>query len=205
MARGKQKGIASLKDTVADHEIVRLGEVKNEPNYIFPDGEFGIVGGYKDYSLVKKKLSYRTGTSEDGENEGKVIEYEAWQDYPCYVSTLEGIFESYIQILNLTEFKTKKMRSTIGELVGIHQRTDNMVSEALKGIDAYLSQEQSGVCNLADTKQRLLNDIKELQQQKDTYIKLQTDINRMYNEIKEARTIIVDRDKPKKHRIKEEK
>jgi hypothetical protein len=33
MARGK--GIVSLKDTVPDNEIIRNGEVRNLPNYIF--------------------------------------------------------------------------------------------------------------------------------------------------------------------------
>ena len=66
MARGRQKGIVSLKDTVPDSEIVRLGEIKNEPNYQI-DNDYGIKGGYRDYSLVKKRIAYRTGTKEDGQ------------------------------------------------------------------------------------------------------------------------------------------
>jgi hypothetical protein len=203
MAKGRKKGVVSLKDTVPDSEIVRLRKVKNPPNYQIDD-DYGITGGYADYALVKKRIAYRTGTEEDGVNCGRVIEYETWEDYPCYVSTLEGIFEAYARILNLTEFKKKKMKGNISELVEIHQRTHDMINEALKGIDTYLSKEQEEVCTLADTKQELLNDIKELRQQKSEVIKILNDINKMYNEIKQARVIIVDRDKPKKRRIKED-
>lgn len=202
MAKGKQKGVVSLKDTVPDSEIVRLGEVKNYPNYPFPDGEYGITGKSSDYSLVKKRIAYRTGTEEDGQHIGKVIQYAVYEDVPCYSSDLENLFDGYARILNLTEFKQKKMKGDIKELVEINQRTHNMISEALKGIDTYLTQEQKEVCSLADTKQRLLNDINELKQQKNEIIKILNDINKIHNEIKQARTIIVDRDKPKKHRIK---
>jgi len=203
MAKGRKKGVVSLKDTVPDSEIVRLREVKNPPNYQIDD-DYGITGGYADYALVKKRIAYRTGTEEDGVNCGRVIEYETWEDYPCYVSTLEGIFEAYARILNLTEFKKKKMKGNISELVEIHQRTHDMVSESLKGIDTYLSKEQEEICKLADTKETLLNDIRELRQQKNEITRILNDINNIHKEIKQARTIIVERDKPKKRRIKEE-
>lgn len=204
MARGKQKGIVSLKDTVPDNEIVRNGEVRNEPNYQIDD-DYAISGGYKDYSLVKKRIAYRTGNKEDGVNCDRVIEHEVWEDVPSYHSTLEGIFNAYARTINLTEFKTKKMKGNISELVEIHRNTQNMISKALKGIDTYLSNEQTEVCQLADTKQRLLNDIEELQKQKNNITKILDDIDRMHKEVKKATAIIVDRDKPKKHKLKLEK
>ena len=204
MAKGRPKGIKSLKDTVPDNEIIRNGEVKNPPNYQIDDN-YGITGKDRDYSLVKKRTAYRTGTEEDGINNKKIIEYEIWEDVPCYISTLEGIFNAYAKIINLTEFKTKKMKGNISELVEIHRNTQNMISKALKGIDTYLSKEQTEVCSLADTKQRLLNDIKELQKQKNNITKILDDIDRMHKEVKKATAIIVDRDKPKKRRVKLEK
>ena len=201
MARGRRKGIISLKDTVPDSEIVRNGEVKNPPNYQIDDN-YGITGGFRDYSLVKKRIAYRTGTKDDGANCNRIIEYEIWEDVPCYVSSFESIFNSYAKIINLTEFKTKKMKGNISELVEIHRNTQDMISKALNEIDTYISKEQGEICSLADTKQRLLNDIKELRQQKSEVIKILNDINKMHNEIKQARVIIVDRNKPKKHRVK---
>jgi hypothetical protein len=202
MARGRQKGIVSLKDTVKDSEIIRNGEVKNAPNYPFPDGQYGISGEYHDYSLVKKRIAYRTGTEDDGEYNGKVIEYYTWEDVPCYCSTIEGIFESYAQILNLTEFKRKKMKGDIGKLVAIHQRTNDMINEALKGYDTYLTKEQEETCKLLGTKLRLREEINEMREGLKEFKDLKTNA---IAEIKEARTIIVDRDKPKKHRVKLEK
>ena len=202
MAKGKQKGIVSLKDTVPENEIVISDQIINEPNYTFPDGEYGITGKDRCYSLVKKRIAYRTGKEEDGVNCGKVISYTIFEDAPCYTDSFERIFDAYARILNLTEFKTKKMKGNISELVEIHQRTHDMINEALKGIDTYLSKEQEEVCILADTKQGLLNDIKELRQQKSEIIKILSDINKIHKEIKQARTIIVDRDKPKKRKVK---
>lgn len=204
MARGRQKGIVSLKDTVPDSEIIRLGEVRNEPNYPIDDN-YGIAGGYDDYSLVKKRIAYRTGTKEDGQYESKIIEYAIYEDAPCYVSTFVDMFNAYAKKSNLTEFKTKKMKGDISELVEIQQHTQDKINKALKGIDAYLNKEQLEVCELADTKQRLLTDIEELKKQKSEVTKILHDINKMYKEIKEARTIIVDRDKPKNRRVKLEK
>ena len=194
----------SLKETVPDSEIVRLGEIKNKPDYPFPDGKFGITGKYKDYSLLNKRIAYRTGTVEDGVNEGKVIEYEAWEDYPCYVSTLEGVFRSYAKILNLTEFKTKKMNGEIAELVAIHRNTNEIINKALGGIDDFMNGEQIEICSLADTKQKILNDIDELTQIKNSLKNKIDDIDKMYGEIKEKRKIIVNVDKSKKHKVVEE-
>ncbi|HZK00051.1 MAG TPA: hypothetical protein VFC79_08590 [Tissierellaceae bacterium] len=202
MAKGKPKGVVSLKDTVPENEIIRNGEIRNEPNYIFPDGEYGITGSYADYSLVKKRTAYRTGKAEDEQYKGKVIEFEAWEDVPCYTDSFERIFDAYARILNLTEFKKKKIKGNISEVVEIHQRTNNMISKALKGIDTYLSKEQGEICSLADTKQALLNDIKELQKRKTDITKVLDDIDRMHGEVKKATAIIVDRDKPKKRRVK---
>lgn len=202
MAKGKPKGVVSLKDTVPENEIVISDQIINEPNYTFPDGEYGIVGKDRCYSLVKKRIAYRTGKEEDGINCGKVISYTIFEDAPCYTEDYVNLFDAYARILNLTEFKTKKIKGDISEVVEIHQRTNNMISEALKGIDTYLSKEQEEVCTLADTKQELLNDIKELRQQKSEVIKILNDINKMHNEIKQAKVIIVDRDKPKKRKLK---
>jgi hypothetical protein len=202
MARGKQKGVPNLKDSVPDSEIIRNGEVRNKPDYPFPDGLYGIKGKYADYSLVTKKLAYRTGTEEDGKYCGKVIEYELWEDYPCYVSTLEGIFKSYAKILNLSEFKTKKMMGDVSELVEIHKKTYDTINKALSGIDQYLSNEQNEICTLADTKQRLLNDIDDLTIIENNIRKKIVNIDRMYSEIKDKRKIIVEVDKPKKHKVK---
>lgn len=200
MAKGKQKGIVSLKDSVPDSEIVRNGEVKNPPNYQIDDN-YGITGGFRDYSLVKKRIAYRTGTEEDGDGCGKVIEYEVWDDVPCYVSSLESIFNSYAKIINLTEFKTKKMKGNISELVEIHRNTQDMISKALNEMDTYMNKEQTEVCQLADVKETLLNDIKELQKRKVDITKVLDDIDRMHKEVKKATSIIIDRNKPKKRRV----
>jgi len=96
------------------------------------------------------------------------------------------------------------MNGEIKELVEIHRNTQDTINKALSGIDKELNSYQEEVCTLADTKQRLLNDINELKVIKDSLAKKIEDIDRMYEEIKEKHKIIVDGDKPKKHKIKEE-
>lgn len=203
MARGREKGVVSLRDSVKDSEIIRLGEVKNEPNYRI-DENYGISGGYADYSLVKKRMACRKGTEDDGVNFEKVIEYEMWEDYPCYMSTLEGIFKSYAKFLNLSEFKTKKMNGDINELVAIHRNTNDAINKALSGLDSYVSGDKEEICNLVDIKQKLLGEISDLKKLKLDLTNKLKDIDDMYAEIKDKRKIIVDIDKPKKHKIKEE-
>lgn len=205
MARGKQKGVVSLKDTVPDSEIVRKGEVRNEPNYIFPDGNFGITGKYADYSLVTKRIAYRTGTEDDKEDCGKVIEYTVWEDYPCYMSTIEGIFKSYAKINNLSEFKRKKLMTEMNELVNIHRSTDDKITKALGTLDTFIDRTQEEILSLADTKQKLLEDIKELTSIKYNLKTKIDDIDKMYADIKDKHKIIVENmPKQKKHPIKEE-
>jgi hypothetical protein len=202
MARGKVKGSVPLKDTVPDNEIVRNGEVRNEPIYPFPDGIYGISGEYRNYSLVKKRLAYRTGTEEDGINMNRVIEYAIWEDVPCYAANIEDIFESYAQILNLTEFKSNKLKGEIKELVDIHRHTDEMISTALKGFSEYLTNEQRKKCQLTDSIIGLEAYITQLKDRLDKYKKLDHEIDNMYKTIKEKTTIIVNRDKPKDHKVK---
>ena len=198
----RQKGIKSLKETVKDSEIIRNGEVRNEPNYPLSDGEYGITGSYRDYSLVKKRIAYRTGTEEDGVDKDKIIEYVVWEDFPCYVSTIEGIFDAYAKILNLTEFKAKKMKGEICELVAIAQRTHDIINTALKGFDITLNKEQTEVCKLVDTKIGLTEEINRLKAELTKYQKINKEIDEMYTTIKEKTSIIVNRDKAKKHRVK---
>lgn len=191
----KSKKIRSLKDTVPESEIINSGEVRNEPNYILPDGNYGITGGYADYSLVKKRIAYRTGKKDDGGNQGKVIRYEAWEDASCYHADLVDIFKSYARILNLSEFKKKKMMSDINELVNIHQNTYDLINTALGSMCKPLSKEQEGVGLLLDIKQDLINEINESRERLKELHKLELDVTR---ELKEARKIIVDVDKLKK-------
>ena len=205
MARGKSVGVSSLKDSVKDSEIVRLGEVKNYPEYPFPDGLYGVTGGYADYALVKKKVSYRTGTIEDSINNGKVIEYDLWSDYPCYISELTGIMESYARILNLTEFKTKKMVGTVSELIEIQKKTSATINEALKGFDTPLNKEQREICELLDTKASLVEEIRVMKEAMAEFKKAKKDVDGYVDVIKEKYIYVMEKDKVKQHRVKLEK
>lgn len=185
----------TLKDTVPEDEIVDLGEIINEPNYPFPDGEYGITGGISDYSLVVKKIAYRTGTAEDGDNIGKVIRYENWVDYPSYHSDLVGIFKSYAKILNLSEFKKKKMKSDISELVNIHKNTYDIINTTLGDMVKPLSKEQESVALLLDMKQDLISEVNELRSSIKDLHELESEVTK---ELKKARKIVVDVNKTKK-------
>lgn len=199
----RSKGKVSLKETVPEDEIVKLGEVKNEPNYIMPDGLYGISGGYMDYSLVKKRIAYRTGNTDDAENEGKVIEYTTWEDVPCYKSTLQGIFEAYAKILNLSEFKRKKLMQSISDLIEINKKTKDKIYKSIGNYDVLFTNEQNDILSLLDKKESLLKDINDLQDIKEEYVKSLNDLEQLKNEIKERRKIIVqDMPKQKKHRLK---
>ena len=66
--------VKRLTDGVDENDIVDLTDVEelNEPNILI-DEEFGITGKSYDYAVVQRKIAHRTGTVEDGVNNGKVI------------------------------------------------------------------------------------------------------------------------------------
>jgi len=201
MARGKSVGVSSLKDSVKDSEIVRLGEIRNEPNYILDD-DYGISGGYADYSLVKKRVAYRTGTIVDGINCDKVIEYISYDDAPCYMPTITGIMESYARILNLSEFKTKKIMSSLGDLYAIQKNTASSISKALKGFDTPLNKTQNEVCELMDTKASLIEEIRLMKESMADFKKAKKDVDGYVEVIKEKYIYVMEKDKVKQHRVK---
>jgi uncharacterized coiled-coil protein SlyX len=198
------KGKGSLKDTVKDEEIVRKGEETSKPTYPFPDGEYGMDSGYRDYSLVKKRIAYRTGKEEDGEDFGKVIEYTTWDDVPCYSSTPEGIFMSYKKLLNLSDFKSKKIIKGVQDLMDIANETDRKINEALKGYTDNLTKQQHEICDLTNSITELNQYVKEQQSRLDKYISMDKEVDKMYEKIKEKTTIIINRDKQKNHRMPKE-
>lgn len=194
----------SLKDTVPDNEIVRNGEVKNVPNYIFPDGEYAVTGKYRDYSLVTKRIAYRTGTEEDGVNNGKVIEYTTWEDYLCFSSTLEGIFDSYAKILKLSEFKKKKLMTDIKELIEINNKISDLITKTLSDYDKSFNKDQQETVELLDIKEHLKTSIDEANKTREELLKKNAEVDRLIETIKEKSVYIINRDKPKKHRDKKE-
>jgi phage-related minor tail protein len=114
---------------------------------------------------------------------------------------VDDLDKSYAQILNLTEFKSKKMKGEISELVEIHKNTQDKISEALKGFSEYLTNEQRKTCELTDIIIKLESHIKQLESLFEKYIKIDKDIDKMHETIKQKTTIIVNRDKPKNHKM----
>jgi chromosome segregation ATPase len=93
----------------------------------------------------------------------------------------------------------------ISELVAIDKSIDDKITKALGTLDTYVDRSQEEILTLADIKQRLLEDIKELRLTKNNMQTKINDIDKMYTEIKDKHKIIVENmPKQKKHPIKEE-
>ena len=173
--------IQSLLETTPEENIIDLGNEEGRPQFIFPkDDTYGIAGGYSDYALKECRLAGRT--IKDGEYKGKVERYKRWDDIN-YSGTFWGAVNNYIKHKSLSEFKTKKLN-------------EDLHIDDIKDIKE--------VCDLYDVKLVLLSEIEGLKKKISDCNKYMQQIEHYQKEIKEKHKIIVNVDKPKKHKIKEE-
>lgn len=120
----------SLKDTVHESEIVISNEVRNTPNFAI-DEDYGIIGKYLDYALVRRKVAHRRGKEEDGENNGKVIRYTNWEEL-SYSSTIEGALLSYARRKELEDFTMLSQCTDINKLTEIRSNIESNINKVLK-------------------------------------------------------------------------
>lgn len=191
-------GKLSLKDTVDTSEITDLGEEINIPNIILEESAesgYGILGSSNDYSLVAKRIAYRSPKEEDNvDPKYKAIKYIKWEDYPYYSNTLLGCVNGWIEKRSLTKVKALK-KAKFGEVEKIYNETRVMVRKAMKSLSI----------NGNNTKEAM---------QMDNYNKLLEETNRiksiiaeadsLHDLIKEKRKIVIKDTEPTKHRTKKE-
>ena len=189
MARGK----TPLSETVDESEIIDLGEELNQPNIMITDG-YGVRGVYMDYALVELKTAHRTGKSEDGEYEGKVIRYKRWDDIN-YSATIFGCLKNYCEYVNLTKIKTLKKCKDFSEIEAIFKETNNTINKFLSHYD--LTKEQTQSAKLIDTINMLEDKIKNAN-------KIFKAVDDLHELVKEKRKIVIGDTEPKKHRMLKE-
>ena len=194
--------IQSLLETTPEENIIDLGNEEGRPQFIFPkDDTYGIAGGYGDYALKECRLAGRK--IKDGKYKGNVERYKRWEDVN-YSGTFWGAVNNYVKYKVLSEFKTKKINKDlqIDDIKGIYIEILEIIRDAMKSNITYKDIKE--VCDLYDEKTTLLSEIEELKKQIGQCEKYMQQIEQYHNDIKEKRKIIVDVDKPKKRKIKEE-
>ena len=174
--------------------VVDLGEITSEPNILIDD-EWGISGGYRDYALVTKKVAHRTGKAEDGENEGKVIRYEKWDDV-LYCGTIFECLRSYQDVVNLSKIKALKNCKDYLEIEKIYKSTNATINSFLKHQD--MAEESKDIAKLLDTISQLQLELKRVHT-------ILAEADELHEKIKEKRQILIKDTEPKKHRVKLEK
>ena len=183
MARGRKGGIKSLAETVDEKDIVDLKEELNAPNILIDD-EYGICENTLDYALVHKTIRYRTGTEEDGINNGKVLRYVSWE-YVNYAGSVMGILKNYFKVVELSSV-SKLTKANIKEVAIIHKQIQETIDKAIENMG--LSKNEQYSLNLVDQ----INDMKSKLKRVDYVLKEADDL---YDLIKEKRKIIVDNTK----------
>lgn len=180
-----------LAKTVPEEEIVISDEIVNKPNIVI-DNEYGIVGNFRDYTLVKKTTAHRTGKEEDVVNCGKVIRYTKYVDVN-YSSTLEGVMNNFLKIRTLE--KTKELNMTgFEEVIAIYRETQEIIMDALH---MCLGDSNSVVAQLHDDTSKMkkaLSDVESVLREAD----------KLHELCKEKRAIIIKDTEPKKHRMPKE-
>jgi hypothetical protein len=192
MAKGKQ----SLAEQAKPEDIIQTNEEVGSIPFFIIDDEYGVSGGYGDYSLVIKKQASRSGKEENGEDPNKVYVYYRWEELK-YISTVEGVIETYAEVkernLNKKLIKSKDLQ----DLINIRKEIKETIKKAL--VTQCLDSEINETCHLIDTIQYLKKQVEETKQ---GLQELNTLKEQSLAAIKEATKIIVDRDKPKKHKVK---
>ena len=187
----------SLKDSVKEEEIIDLEEEINVPNILLegsPESGYGITGGYGDYSLVEKKIAYRSVKEEDNvDKKYKVIKYATWVDCPSYNSTLLECVNSWINKRNLTKIKALK-KANFSEVEKIYNYTRQVVKKAMESLSFSDNAKSSAVA--IDNYNTILKETEDIK----SIIK---EANQLHELIKEKRKILIADTEPKKHRLKE--
>lgn len=183
----------TLADTVDPSEIVLSNEEQNQPNIMITD-DIGIIGGYGDYALVEKKIAYKTGKAEDGDNVGKVIQYTRWDDIG-YFATIFDCVKAYCKYRNLTKVKELEKVKDFKVIEQIFIDTNETVTKFLNNY-SNMTDANSNALSLIDT-------INELKRKTDEINKVLSEADDLRELIKSKRQIIIKETEPKKHRLKE--
>ena len=182
----------TLASKVSPEEIVISNEEVNPPNMLIDD-TYGVIGDEFDYQLVEKKVAYRTGKSEDGENEGKVIQYIAWTPVKTHIygRTPFAILENYSKYIVGNKFK-KLHKASFDDVKQIYLDTQATIRQALKSSQFTDDIKQQGTLideiELLKSKLKQVNDILE-------------EADELRELIKSKRKIIMS-DEPKQRRVK---
>lgn len=187
-----------MLETIDEKDIIVTDEeVGNIPYFLIED-EYGVATGYDCDVLVIKKIAGRRGKAENGENPDKVYQYIKWEELK-YLDSFEEAVETYEKVkerkLNSNLIKSQELQ----ELINIRLSIQNDIRQALqiKSTDSQIKR----VCNLTDTIKELKEQVREVKQGLAELNKLKDET---MHDIKEARKIIVERDKPKQRRYKKE-
>ena len=184
----------TLAETVDESEIVDLGEEVGAPNFLIDD-EFGWVGGYGDLALVQRKIAYRTGKVEDGENEGKVIRYINWVVVTphSYAKTPFTIMENYRDYVSLRNFKNFSKEKDWNNIRKIYDDINNTIKSCLKSSQFTEEIKHQG---------ELVDEIAKLKAELSKINKVLEEADELHELIKDKRKIIVGETEPKKRRLK---
>ena len=184
----------TLASTVDPSEIVDLGEEINIPNYLI-DETYGVLLDEYGSTLVERKISYRTGKAEDGENEGKVIQYINWTPVKTHIygRNVFDAFENYANYVNGKTLKQLKKETDFNTVKQIYLDTQSTIRKAMKS-----SQFSSDIVEHST----LINEIAELKAKLKAINNVLAEADELREMVKEKRRIVIAETEPKKHRLK---
>ena len=190
----KPKGIKSLSESVDASEIVVTEEEMGTVNFMIDD-DYACSGNYGDYSLVERKIAYRTGKQEDGENEGKVIQYIKWEVVSphSYGRTPFAILENYAEYINLKKFKKLNKEKDFDAVKQIYLDTQSTIRKKMKSTQFTSDIVEHGT---------LIDEIAELKAKLKEVNDVLAEADELRDLIKSKRRIIIGETEPKKHRLK---
>ena len=171
-------------DVTSDEEL-------GSPN-IMIDDEYGISGLYNDFALVQRVFATRTGKKEDGENEGKIIQYVKWKPLG-YVGTPFQALRLYSHKATLQKIKNLDKETNWKVIENIYKETNKTIDDVITRLVADSELEIKG--EKLDSLYAMNDKLKKVD-------KILAEADSLHEMIKDKRRIIIGDTEPKKRRYK---
>jgi len=194
--------IQSLLEVTPLDQQYDLGEEVGKPQIpLVGDDEYGFQVDECCFSLVKRRYAGRTGTEKDGKYDKKVIKYIKWEPVDKFTTTYWSAMKSYIDYIVLQKL-SKGQNLSVDDIKKIYIDVQKIICDTLKSCVDFGDIKE--ICSLLDVKQKLIEEAKDIKNDIIICKNLMKEINQYHADIKDKRKIIVEVDKPKNHKIKEE-
>lgn len=188
MAKGKK----SLLETT-DLPIIVTDIEEGQVPYFIIDDEWGISCDERQEILVRKKIASRT-IKDENDNEDHVEQYFMW-DSIAYVKTFTNAIEIYVDRKGKSEKTKLKKSKDYNDLIKIQNEIKSIIARSLDFNS--INKDFLSITSILDERTKLEEELNML---KETKKQILQETEKLFDLIKQKRSIIISNTEPKKHK-----